>query len=1580
MDYDDALQTIAALLNDPLPEPQTLSRQRSEPALPSQSTTANLSVQHLPRRHRSSSHIQDDMEIHEMTPIREMDMFTQLESKDLALSQFPAKGMVGTYDNPLNPFLDLPADSALNPKCESFNAQKWVTNLVGFIMQDPARYAYETSRLSVCFSNLDVHGFGSPTDYQKTVPNVILELGEIFRCFSKSRKEKVQILQGFDGVVDSGEMLLVLGRPGSGCSTLLKTISGDTKGFFVAENSSLNYRGITAKQMQSQFRGEAIYMAENDVHINSLTVGQTLRNAAMARAPRDFTFPGVTRKKYSEHMTEVMMATFGIMHTKDTKVAFISGGETKRVSIAEAMLSGSPIQCWDNSTRGLDSANALEFCKNLRLTADMFHSTILVSLYQGSEDTYEVFDKVTVLYEGKQIYFGESHQAKAYFVNMGFECMPRQTTADFLTSLTNPSERRVRPGFEHRTPRTPDEFVLAWKRSPAYKKLRKNIFTYESKFPIGGKSVDEFKAARRLRQSKHQHVGSAFTMSILEQISWCVTRGFQRLKGDASVTISNVIGNSVLALIVGSIFYDLKNDTGSFYSRPVCLFFSILLNAFSSSLELITLYEQRPVTEKHARYAFCHPFAEAAASAIVDLPYKICNSISFNLFLYFMTDLRREPGAFFTFLAFSFSTTLALSMVFRTIGASSRTLAQALAPAALFILSLMVYTGFVIPINKMVPWFRWINFIDPIAYAFESLMINEFDGRHFPCSSFVPSGPQYQGVGPLNHICAVVGAVAGSNVVSGTEFIRLGYSYNASNLWRNLVIILAIFVFFTFTYLFASEYITEKKSKGEVLLFPRGLRPTQNTKDDLEHLSRTSSPRSSAHLSNTPRRISAFIHKQTSIFHWRNICYDIRVKKEDRRILDHVDGWVKPGTLTALMGPSGAGKTTLLDVLATRDTAGTASGSALVDGQTRDISFQRKTGYSQQQDVYLETLTVRETLQFNALMCQPRNVSRKDKLAYVDTIINLLDMGYYADAIVGVPGEGLNIEQRKKLNIAVELAAKPKLLLFLDEPTSGLDSQTSWAILDLLRKLNLHGQAILCTIHQPSGVLFQRFDRLLLLAPGGRPAYFGDIGPSATTVISYFERNGAKACPANGNPAEWIMEVLGCAPGHHSTIDWPEVWRNSPEYSRVHSELDSMELRAHRKNPAEEVNDDHEFDEFAAPFSAQLWECFKRVNIQYWRTPSYIYSKIALSLLTSLFLGFSFYQTDNSLQGLQNQIFSIFMLLTQAANLVPQILPNFVAQRTIFEARERSAKTYSWQVFLLSNILVEIPWNTLMSVFIFASWYFPIGFYRNSATTALMATNSVVILLFIWGYMMYMSTFAHMMQAGVDLAAMAGNYANLLFMLSLIFCGILVAPDALPGFWIFMYRVSPYNYLVGAILSVSLANAEVRCSSIELLHFEPPNGATCSSYMESFIKYSGGYLKNPDAITDCAYCPLSASSTFLKTFGIEYANRWRSFAIIWVFILVNICGAFFFYWLARVPQKRKYRNLGNTEKDISSEESEEIIARQDEELEKVEKRKKNIVDEGISVDRGGSSQGASRGASFTGATGGSRASARDCEL
>jgi ATP-binding cassette subfamily G (WHITE) protein 2 (PDR) len=169
---------------------------------------------------------------------------------------------------------------------------------------------------------------------------------------------------------------------------------------------------------------------------------------------------------------------------------------------------------------------------------------------------------------------------------------------------------------------------------------------------------------------------------------------------------------------------------------------------------------------------------------LCDLPYKITNCITFNLTLYFMTNLNRTPSAFFTFLIISFVTTLALSNIFRTIGASSRTLVQALCPAAIIILALMVSTGFVIPPTQLVPWFRWINYLDPIAYAFESLMINEFNGRTFDCSTFVPSGPGYTGLDALNHVCFSVGSVPGSSVVEGSEYIRLSFGYEARNLWR----------------------------------------------------------------------------------------------------------------------------------------------------------------------------------------------------------------------------------------------------------------------------------------------------------------------------------------------------------------------------------------------------------------------------------------------------------------------------------------------------------------------------------------------------------------------------------------------------------------------------------------------------------------------------------------------------------------------------------------------------------------------------------------------------------------------------
>lgn len=148
-------------------------------------------------------------------------------------------------------------------------------------------------------------------------------------------------------------------------------------------------------------------------------------------------------------------------------------------------------------------------------------------------------------------------------------------------------------------------------------------------------------------------------------------------------------------------------------------------------------------------------------------------------------------------------------------------------------------------------------------------------------------------------------------------------------------------------------------------------------------------------------------------------------------------------------------------------------------------------------------------------------------------------------------------------------------------------------------------------------MLFQRFDRLLFLASGGKTVYFGDIGENSSIMTQYFERNGASPCPAEANPAEWMLQVIGAAPGSHSEVDWHQVWRESPELDEVHRELEYLGVqRPQETQPASTPDDKFSYREFAAHFKTQMWEVQKRVFEQYWRTPSYIYSKALLCIVS----------------------------------------------------------------------------------------------------------------------------------------------------------------------------------------------------------------------------------------------------------------------------------------------------------------------------------------------------------------------------
>lgn len=899
---------------------------------------------------------------------------------------------------------------------------------------------------------------------------------------------------------------------------------------------------------------------------------------------------------------------------------------------------------WDNPTRGLDASTSFEFAQALRTTTDLARTTAIVAAYQAGEHLTLEFDQVTILYLGRQIFFGTLADAKTHFEGHGFICRSRQTTADFLTAITDPSGRRVKEGWEHRSPYSVDDFVRCWKASTYYAQLQEEIARYKAKFGDGEIKLEEYKQLQNSQKTRSQRNQSIYLANIGQQFMYTARRAYQRIFGDRVFLFATIFSAIFMSLIIGSVFVNTTSSTSGFFSKGGVLFFCVLFNALQTMSEISTQYAQRPVVQKQSAYGFYHPFVDALSSIFADYPIKALKIFVFDVVVYFMVGLKQDAGAFFIFLLVTFLVTAVMSALFRTIAAATKQPAQANAIVGILVLVMSIYTGYVIPVPSMHPWFKWLKYINPVSYAFEALMVNEFHAAEGRCAALVPSGPTYAGVSIANQVCAVNGARPGNPTVSGDDYLNASFQYTYSHLWRDVAILFAFTVAFVTTTAVATEFNPPAPGKGEYLIFRKGHEPSYVRKaleagtavDDVEI------PGDGAVLVGTKTDVSEFhgLVESKDVFTWEHVNYDINLADgEVRRLLSDVTGYVKPGTLTALMGESGAGKTTLLNVLAQRVDVGIVSGESLVNGAAIGRSFQRRTGYVQQQDLHLATSTVREALRFSALLRQPQEVPVKEKYAYVERVIQMLEMEDYVEAVIGFPGNGLNAEQRKRTTIGIELVAKPSLLLFLDEPTSGLDSQSAWSIVKLLRKLANSGQAILCTIHQPSSVLFTQFDRLLLLKKGGQTVYFGPIGDTAEHVIHYFESNGAFKCPHDENPAEYILNVIGAGATARVDRNWGDIWQQTANALAVTHETAALKAEYKECGADSSESLDHNAD---TSFAVGRWTQYKAIQVRlfqnYWRTPGYIISKTFLNIVAGLFLGFSFYKEPNTVQGLQNKV------------------------------------------------------------------------------------------------------------------------------------------------------------------------------------------------------------------------------------------------------------------------------------------------------------------------------------------------------
>ena len=1113
-----------------------------------------------------------------------------------------------------------------------------------------------------------------------------------------------------------------------------------------------------------------------------------------------------------------------------------------------------------------------------------------VSIYQASDTIYENFDKVLVLDHGRQVYFGPATTARQYFIDLGFEDLPRNSTADYLVNVTDRTTRTVQKGRSaHEVPQTPADLEQAYYMSETWEGESKLIGERQAQAAADSSAADFKDSVGSSRGSAR----SVYTVPFHQQLKTLIRRQLQLQLYNAFGIIISLFTAVIIAVLIGTVYYKSPATPIGAQSKAGLLFTMLLFITLNAFNELPMQMLGRPLMFKQMDYGFYRASALSLAGLVADIPVTFAIDAIFSIMIYFMGGLDYNGGAFWTFFAIIYVYHLASMSMFRTVGAVCPNFDVTSRLATLFIPNMVLYSGYFLQQPNMRRWSFWISYVFPLRYAFDGLLSNEFYRTSFTCdtANTVPSGPGYPDFGP-NQVCNIQGAVAGEREVTGQRYIDALYGVSSNVAWRNFGLLVVYLVGCQLIQMVIVENIRVGGILTTRLLYKKENAERKKLNEALKVSADESDRQKLAHEEEEAeddvdenRRITA--HKWPLTF--RDLTYEVGSGDKKINLLDSINGYVKPGSLTALMGVSGAGKTTLLDVLSKRKVGlGVVGGEMLLGGQVPSLSFQRGTAYVEQQDIHEHTATVREAFRFSAYLRQPHEVSVEDKNAYVEYIIDLLELRELADAQIGAPGTGvgLSAEARKRVTMGVELSAKPHLLVFLDEPTSGQDGQSAYNTVRFLKKLAARGQAVLCTIHQPNALLFESFDRALILAKGGKCVYFGDLGGrGAPELVRYFESNGASRLPDKANPAEWALEQIG--EGARSTPrDWPGIWKASPEHAAVIATVDELNRDSLARRDSRE--DEEHVTEYATPLFYQLRTVTHRMFISSWRSPDYGWTRAVATTALAAFTAICFWQLGNGVLDMRARIFAIFMIVVLIPIAMVQIEPAYNLARDVYH-RETSAKMYDGMAFGFAVVVAELPFSFLCAVLFFVTLFYPVHFNYDSNH---MGYQFLMTLL----GQLFATTLGQAVSAITPNMFFATLFNPLFTFIFLLFCGVTIPYAALPAGWRYwMYYLNPATYIIGGMTVTELHDLPVTCKSSELLRFPPPGTQSCADYAGAFVERAGGYLvNNGTALVDgmCEWCQYKNGPEYYTPLNLDYGNKWRDVGIVILFIASNLFVVF----------------------------------------------------------------------------------------
>ncbi|KAL6531484.1 drug-responsive transcription factor pdr3 [Orobanche minor] len=1204
-----------------------------------------------------------------------------------------------------------------------------------------------------------------------------------------SQDAHVDIIKDVSGVLKPGRITLLLGPPGCGKTTLLKALSGNLdKSLKVT--GEVTYNGYKLEEFIPQ--KTSAYIGQYDLHVPEMTVRETLdfsshcqgigsraeimaevikkeREAKLVPDPDVDTYMKAisVEGQKTTMQTQYILKILGLDICADTLYGDqmrrgISGGQKKRLTTGEMLVGPTKALFMDEISNGLDSSTTYQIVSCLQQVAHITDATILVSLLQPAPETFDLFDDVILMGEGKIIYHGPRSDILDFFRSCGFKCPERKGVADFLQEVIS---RKDQEQYWHDT------------RQP-YSYFSIDMFSRKYTESLYGKKLSNELSVPYDKSTSHK---SAIGFSKYSLPKWslfkaCMSREYLLFKRNSFVYIFKAFQFVLIASIAMTVFLRTQLGVDIIHANSYmgALFYTLVILLVDGIPELFMTVNRLAVFYKQRDFYFYPAWAFAIPATLLKIPLSFLQALVWTCLTYYVIGYAPEAGRFFQQMLMVFLVHFCTTSLFRFLASVFRSDVAASTAGSMSLLFAMMFSGFMIPKPSMPVWLKWAFWVSPLSYGQIGFSVNEF------------LAPRWQKEMP-------------GNITIGHQTLESrGLNYGEHYFWISVGALLGISFLLNAGFTLALTFA--KPLRSRVIISSEKLSQLRGSPEPGVYVPCTSEK------SHTSRMVLPFeplslVFKDVQYYVETPAAMKERGFTQKRlQLLCDITGAFRPGVLTALMGVSGAGKTTLLDVLSGRKTTGIVDGEIKLGGYPKiQSTFTRISAYCEQTDIHSPNVTVEESVIFSAWLRLDASIDKKTRYEFVREVLETIELDEIKDALVGLPGvNGLSTEQRKRLTIAVELVANPSII-FMDEPTTGLDARAAAIVMRAVKNVANTGRTIVCTIHQPSIDIFEAFDEVLLLKPGGRMIYCGPVGQQSSKLIEYFEGiSGVPRIKDNYNPATWMMEVSSTSVEAELGMDFAEVYENSALHES------NMELVKQLSRPSLGSKDLHFPTRYSQDGWVQFKTCLWKQHWSYWRSPSYNLMRSLHMLFASFLYGALFWGQARNVHNQQ----SLFTLLGSmysstifcGINNASSILAYVNVERTVVY-REQYAGMYSPWAYSAAQVIVEIPYILFQTITITAITYPMIGY-------ALSAYKVFWFFYTMFCSLLYFTYLGMMLIAITPSFPVAAILQSSFYTLLNLFSGFLIPRPQIPKWWIWFYYAMPTSWSLNGLLSSQFGDVD----------------------------------------------------------------------------------------------------------------------------------------------------------------------------